>query len=125
VTVNGYTRDEDFGEAVLVVSELGDPGRPPIEVLANRGGAARAPTSRSRICAPAWRETMTGNALPGELVVRTIAETAIDNEKYFGDLDAVVGDGDFGYSLARGFEKVLEAGTASTAATRDVPEEAG
>ncbi len=43
-----------------------------------------------------------------ELVVRTIALTAIDNEKYFGDLDAVVGDGDFGYSLARGFEKVLE-----------------
>ena len=43
-----------------------------------------------------------------ELVVRTIAETAVDNEKYFGDLDAVVGDGDFGYSLARGFEKVLE-----------------
>ena len=23
VTVNGYTRDEDFAEAVLVVSELG------------------------------------------------------------------------------------------------------
>ena len=41
-------------------------------------------------------------------MVRTIAETAIENEKYFGDLDAVVGDGDFGYSLARGFEKVLE-----------------
>jgi len=41
-------------------------------------------------------------------VVRTIAETAIENEKYFGDLDAVVGDGDFGYSLARGFEKLLE-----------------
>jgi HAD superfamily hydrolase (TIGR01509 family) len=39
VTVNGYTRDEDFAEAVLVVSELGDPGRPPIEVLANRGAA--------------------------------------------------------------------------------------
>jgi dihydroxyacetone kinase-like protein len=52
---------------------------------------------------------MSGNALPGaELVVRTIAETAIENEKYFGDLDAVVGDGDFGYSLARGFEKLLE-----------------
>ncbi len=29
------------------------------------------------------------------------------NEKYFGDLDAVVGDGDFGYSMARGFEIVL------------------
>jgi dihydroxyacetone kinase/dihydroxyacetone kinase-like protein len=43
-----------------------------------------------------------------ELVVRTIAQTAVDKEKYFGDLDAVVGDGDFGYSLARGFEKVLE-----------------
>jgi len=43
-----------------------------------------------------------------EFVVRTVAETAIENEKYFGDLDAVVGDGDFGYSLARGFEKLLE-----------------
>lgn len=43
-----------------------------------------------------------------ELVVRTIAQTAVDNEAYFGDLDAVVGDGDFGYSLARGFEKVLD-----------------
>jgi dihydroxyacetone kinase-like protein len=43
-----------------------------------------------------------------ELVVRTIAQTAVDSEKYFGDLDSVVGDGDFGYSLARGFEKVLE-----------------
>jgi beta-phosphoglucomutase-like phosphatase (HAD superfamily) len=36
VTVNGYTHDEDFHEAVLVVSELGDPGRPPIEIVANR-----------------------------------------------------------------------------------------
>jgi HAD superfamily hydrolase (TIGR01509 family) len=39
VTVNGYTRAESFDEAVLVVSELGDPDRPPIEVLADRGGA--------------------------------------------------------------------------------------
>jgi HAD superfamily hydrolase (TIGR01509 family) len=39
VTVNGYTRDEAFDEAVLVVSELGDPGRPPIEVLVNRSAA--------------------------------------------------------------------------------------
>ena len=44
---------------------------------------------------------------PLEYVVRTIAQTAVDNEKAFGDLDAVVGDGDFGYSLARGFEIVL------------------
>ena len=43
----------------------------------------------------------------GELVVRTIAQTAVDNETYFCELDAVVGDGDFGYSLARGFEIVL------------------
>lgn len=43
-----------------------------------------------------------------ELVVRSIAQAAVDNEKYFGDLDAVMGDGDFGYSLARGFEKVLQ-----------------
>lgn len=43
-----------------------------------------------------------------EFVVRTMAQTAVDNEKYFGDLDAVVGDGDFGYSMARGFEKVIE-----------------
>ena len=42
-----------------------------------------------------------------EVVVRTIAQVAVDNEKDFGDLDAVVGDGDFGYSMARGFELVL------------------
>ncbi len=44
----------------------------------------------------------------GEGIVRTIAETAMENEKHFSDLDAVVGDGDFGYSLARGFGKLLE-----------------
>ena len=43
-----------------------------------------------------------------ELVVKTIAQTAVDNEQYFCELDSVVGDGDFGYSLARGFEKVIE-----------------
>ncbi|MEV4349026.1 HAD-IA family hydrolase [Actinoplanes sp. NPDC049596] len=43
VTVNGYTRDEDFTEAALVVSELGDPGRPPVEVLANRSAARPGP----------------------------------------------------------------------------------
>ena len=39
MTVNGYTRDETFDEAALVVSELGDPGALPIEVLANRSAA--------------------------------------------------------------------------------------
>lgn len=43
-----------------------------------------------------------------EFVVRTIAETAVAQEDYFCQLDSVVGDGDFGYSLARGFERVLQ-----------------
>jgi phosphoenolpyruvate---glycerone phosphotransferase subunit DhaL len=42
-----------------------------------------------------------------ERVVRCIAQTAVDNEAQFSALDSVVGDGDFGFSLARGFEKVL------------------
>ena len=51
---------------------------------------------------------MSENALTrAEMVVRVIAQTAVDNETYFCELDAVVGDGDFGYSLARGFEVVL------------------
>ncbi len=47
-----------------------------------------------------------------DFVVHVIAQTVVDNEQYFGELDSVVGDGDFGYSLARGFEMVLrDAGT--------------
>ncbi|KQO01672.1 dihydroxyacetone kinase [Arthrobacter sp. Leaf234] len=42
-----------------------------------------------------------------EYAVHSLAQTAVNKEKEFGDLDAVVGDGDLGYSLARGFEKVL------------------
>lgn len=41
-----------------------------------------------------------------EFVVRVIADTVLVNEAYFSELDGVVGDGDFGYSIARGFEKV-------------------
>lgn len=51
---------------------------------------------------------MTDPLTTTEYVVRTIAETAIANEDYFCELDSVVGDGDFGYSLARGFEKLLD-----------------
>lgn len=40
-------------------------------------------------------------------IVRTIATTVVANEARFSELDSVVGDGDFGFSLARGFEKVL------------------
>jgi phosphoenolpyruvate---glycerone phosphotransferase subunit DhaL len=43
-----------------------------------------------------------------ELVIRTIAETSIENEQYFAELDGVVGDGDFGISLANGFHKLVE-----------------
>jgi len=42
-----------------------------------------------------------------EFVVKQIADTVLRNEAYFSELDGVCGDGDFGYSLARGFEKVL------------------
>jgi dihydroxyacetone kinase-like protein len=42
-----------------------------------------------------------------ERVVHDLATTAVANETYFGELDSVVGDGDFGYSMARGFEVVL------------------
>ena len=42
-----------------------------------------------------------------EFVVKVIADTVLENESYFSELDGVVGDGDFGYSIARGFEKVL------------------
>jgi dihydroxyacetone kinase-like protein len=41
-----------------------------------------------------------------ELVVRTMGDVAIENREYFSDLDGVVGDGDFGNSIATGFEAV-------------------
>ncbi len=49
---------------------------------------------------------MGGSLADVEFVVGSMTGTIIDNEQYFGELDAVVGDGDFGYSLARGFEIV-------------------
>jgi len=42
-----------------------------------------------------------------EQAIRTIAATALRNEKYFSELDAAAGDADFGVSLASGF-KVVE-----------------
>ncbi len=42
-----------------------------------------------------------------ELMLKTIAATALRNERYFSDLDAAAGDADFGVSLASGF-RVLE-----------------
>ncbi len=43
-----------------------------------------------------------------ELVVKTMADTAIKNEAYFSQLDAVMGDADFGTSLAGGFTAILK-----------------
>jgi HAD superfamily hydrolase (TIGR01509 family) len=39
VTVNGYTEKEDFSEAMLVVSSLGDPHGERTKVMANRSAA--------------------------------------------------------------------------------------
>jgi dihydroxyacetone kinase phosphoprotein-dependent L subunit len=127
ITVNDFTAGEDFSEAALVLSSLGDPGGEPATVLANRSAAAPGdwvtladlasvlPRCRdsqpSGGSAPPPRQLgalMSTASLPDvEFVVRTIATVSVENEKYFGDLDAVVGDGDFGYSMARGFELVL------------------
>ena len=50
---------------------------------------------------------MTRTALDDlDLVMTTMTRTILDNTTYFSDLDAVVGDGDFGYSLRSGFEVV-------------------
>jgi dihydroxyacetone kinase phosphoprotein-dependent L subunit len=121
VTVNDFTRDEDFSEAALVVSALGDPGGERAVVLAgvlaNRAGAAPGDwltlTDLARVRPEPHVQPEQGASMSKvtfgdvEHVVHTIAATATGNEKYFGDLDAVVGDGDFGYSMARGFEIVL------------------
>ena len=39
VTVNGYTEKEEFSEAILVVSSLGDPDGEQTTVIANRSAA--------------------------------------------------------------------------------------
>ncbi|TDE94069.1 dihydroxyacetone kinase subunit L [Occultella glacieicola] len=41
-----------------------------------------------------------------DLVLRTMARTIVDNAEEFAQLDAVAGDGDFGFSLRNGFEVV-------------------
>jgi dihydroxyacetone kinase phosphoprotein-dependent L subunit len=94
-----------------VVSSLGDPEGEHTSVLANRTGAAPGDwvtLEDLAACFPDQGAVMPSASLGDvEVVVRTIAQVSVDNEKYFGDLDAVVGDGDFGYSMARGFELVL------------------
>lgn len=43
-----------------------------------------------------------------ERILLTMSNVVLENEKYFADLDGVVGDGDFGISLANGFRKLME-----------------
>jgi phosphoenolpyruvate---glycerone phosphotransferase subunit DhaL len=42
-----------------------------------------------------------------DLVLTTMAKTIVDNADYFAQLDSIVGDGDFGYSLRNGWEVVV------------------
>ena len=42
-----------------------------------------------------------------DLVLTTMASTIVDNADYFAQLDSIVGDGDFGFSLRNGWEVVL------------------
>ena len=107
VTTSSYTQDEDFTGAALVVTTLGDPPGPARRA---RGPGRRSWTGAAPPSAPTC--TTTGRISMSvdpqlEFVVKTVAETAVEKEQEFGDLDAVVGDGDFGYSLARGFEIVV------------------
>ena len=41
-----------------------------------------------------------------DLVLGTMAKTIVDNADYFAQLDSIVGDGDFGFSLRNGWEVV-------------------
>jgi dihydroxyacetone kinase phosphoprotein-dependent L subunit len=122
VTVNGYTEHEDLTGAAFVVSSLGEPDGEPATLIANhsaaRPGRYVTLADLAAVLAPAGagpadaeEETAvtasSGAVPPVERVVATVARTAVANEKHFGDLDAVVGDGDFGYSMARGFELVI------------------
>lgn len=70
VTVNSYTERERFDEAVLVVSELGDPGGSPVRVLADR--ASVAPGDQVELadleqCLRAGRPPGAGEQQPGQV----------------------------------------------------------
>jgi dihydroxyacetone kinase phosphoprotein-dependent L subunit len=47
------------------------------------------------------------NLIQVEGALRTIARVSLENEKYFCDLDAEMGDADFGKSIGDGFRAVL------------------
>ena len=41
-------------------------------------------------------------------IINVMIKTVIDNEAYFCELDSNAGDGDFGFSLAKGFKSLKE-----------------
>ena len=43
-----------------------------------------------------------------QTIVKTIAKTTEENRQYFSELDAVMGDGDFGESISCGFREVMK-----------------
>ncbi len=47
------------------------------------------------------------NIIDIKKIIKITAETVLENEKHFCDLDAVTGDGDFGATLAKGFRAIL------------------
>ena len=116
VTVSSFTADEDFSGASLVVSSLGDADEP-ARVISDPHGIHPAEqvslADLARILTVEDRPHTTGGTMSSsELQHHRIRHPhdrrdRRDNEIYFGQLDSVVGDGDFGYSLARGFEVIL------------------
>lgn len=116
VTPSSYTLDEDFTPAAAVVTSLGDTGHPTAVVSdphhVGFGDVVDIEALRRLLALRSQSLSSTGVGMsPIESVraaVRIIADTAVHNEQYFCELDAVAGDGDFGFSLARGFESVLE-----------------
>ena len=51
-------------------------------------------------------ETITINNVTS--IINVMIKTVIDNEAYFCELDSNAGDGDFGFSLAKGFRSLKE-----------------
>ena len=123
MTVNGYTEEED--------STRSDPGRP--VAWRSRTASGRGSSRTARSAQPGDYITLAdlSGAWPPDaaihhghgttrrsvwqikrlddvdLVLKTMATTIVENAEYFAQLDSIVGDGDFGFSLRNGFEVVV------------------
>ena len=63
VTVNDYTRNEDFGTAAMVVSSLGEPDGERTQVLADASGVPVTTASRSQ----RWRHSCLDGDQPADV----------------------------------------------------------